>query len=197
MLFSMLFCGNFFGKVKVMHALNAIALIGLRGSGKTTLGKSLANKLGFTFFDLDIVFQEKMKQTIANFILTHTWEDFRKIETQILFSMPKNKVVLSCGGGVILKEENRQKLFSDYFTVFLNVPVDELVKRLEKNALKEQRPAFTNKSLYDEMQELYDNRIGFYQETAHLIETNFMQKEKQLEHIMDIFIQQLEKTKGE
>lgn len=176
-----------------MHALKSIALIGLRGSGKTTLGKSLANKLGFSFFDLDIVFQEKMEQTIADFILTHTWEDFREQEKQILFSMPKDNVVLSCGGGVILKQENREKLFSEYFTVFLDVPIDELVKRLEKNALKEQRPAFTKKTLQEEMQELYDNRIKFYQETAHLIETNFMQKEKQCDNIIYQFMQQLKK----
>ncbi len=179
-----------------MHALNSIALIGLRGSGKTTLGKSLANKLDLLFYDLDIVFQEKLGQTINNFILTHTWEDFREEEKEILFSMPKENVLLSCGGGVILKEENRKKLYSDYFTVFLDVPVNELVKRLEKQTLKEQRPAFTQKTLQEEMQDLYDKRINLYRETAHLVETNFIQQEKQIEHIMYEFLQQLGKAKG-
>lgn len=148
-----------------MDALKSIALIGLRGSGKTSLGKLLAEKLNFAFVDTDEIFAGKEKQSIAEFVAQNGWDAFRIREEQILLEISQNQTIISCGGGIILREANR-KFLKQVFTVFLDVPVKVLVERLNKDRNTAQRPAFTEKSLVDEMQELYDARRALYLETC-------------------------------
>lgn len=150
----------------MMNKMKSIALIGLRGSGKTSLGKLLAKELDFAFFDTDEVFVCQEKQSIAEYVVLNGWELFREKEEQILLQLPEEKTIISCGGGIILREKNRAFLKQAVFTVFLDVPANELVKRLEKDAKSEQRPAFTEKSLAEEMQELYTARKALYEETC-------------------------------
>lgn len=146
--------------------MKSIALIGLRGSGKTSLGKLLAKELDFAFYDTDEIFVCQEKQSIAEYVACNGWDNFREKEEQILLQLPEEKIIISCGGGIILREQNRLFLKQNVFTVFLDVPVNELVKRLEKDAKSEQRPAFTEKSLAEEMQELYTARKALYEETC-------------------------------
>ena len=145
-----------------MNALKSIALIGLRGSGKTSLGKLLSDTLAYAFCDTVEIFAEKEKQSIAEYVAQNGWNAFREKEEQILLKLPQNQAVISCGGGIILREANRKFLKQVVFTVFLDVPVDVLVTRLEKDMNMAQRPAFTEKSLAEEMQELYAVRRALY-----------------------------------
>lgn len=149
-----------------MHALESIALIGLRGSGKTSLGKRLAKELGFSFADTDEIIQNRLNQTVSAYVSENGWEAFRDREEEILLEMPENNAIISCGGGIVLRERNRELLKRSFFTVFLDIPVPELVRRLQKDTKPEQRPAFTDKSLAEEMQELYDKRIALYLEAC-------------------------------
>lgn len=154
-----------------MNDLKSIALIGLRGSGKTSLGKLLVRKLNdkalnFAFFDTDEIFTLQEKQSIATYVAQNGWDAFRCKEEQILLELPKEKAIISCGGGIILREKNRLFLKENIFTVFLDVPVDVLVIRLEKNMNTAQRPAFTEKSLAEEMQEVSLARREFYLDTC-------------------------------
>lgn len=162
-----------------MHALESLALIGLRGSGKTTLGKRLAKELGYAFFDTDEVFAAKLKQSIAEYVNDNGWDAFRDREEEILLEMPKSGAIISCGGGIVLREANRKLLKQEFFTVFLDVPVKELVSRLNRDRKAEQRPSLTGKNLFQEMQELYDARIGLYTETCafRLAEWEILEKE--------------------
>lgn len=165
-----------------MHALESLALIGLRGSGKTSLGKRLAKELDFVFFDTDEVFKNKQNQTIADYVAEHGWEAFRDREEEILLEMPTSKAIISCGGGIILRSVCRNFLKQNFFTVFLDVSVQELVRRLNKDSKPEQRPAFTGKSLEEEMRELYDARIALYNEACafRLCEWQDFEKEVQI-----------------
>lgn len=149
-----------------MNGLKSIALIGLRGSGKTSLGKLLAERLNFVFADTDEIFSRQEKQSIADFVAQNGWNAFRDKEERILLGLPQNQTVISCGGGIILHEANRKFLKQAVFTVFLDVPVDVLVTRLEKNMNTAQRPAFTEKSLAEEMQEVSLARREFYLDTC-------------------------------
>lgn len=165
-----------------MHALKSLALVGLRGSGKTSLGKRLAKDLGFVFFDTDEVFKNKQNQTIADYVAKNGWEAFRDREEEILSEMPKSGAVVSCGGGMVLRPANRGLLKQEFFTVFLDVAVSELVRRLSRDAKPEQRPAFTQKSLAEEMQELYAVRRELYLESCayHLTQWENFEKEMQI-----------------
>lgn len=167
-----------------MNTTKSIALIGLRGSGKTSLGTLLAQKLNFTFFDTDEIFVQQEKQSIAEYVARFGWECFRDKEEQILLRLPTENAVLSCGGGIILREKNRVFLKQFVFTVFLDIPVDELVKRLEKDAKKEQRPAFTAKSLAEEMQELYMTRKTFYEDTCQYKMTQYTDMASEMQLIL-------------
>lgn len=168
--------------MKVMHALESLALIGLRGSGKTSLGKRLAKELDFVFFDTDEVFKNKQNQTIAEYVAAYGWEAFRDREEEILLEMPASKAIISCGGGIILRPACRMLLKQKFFTVFLDVSVQELVRRLSKDSNPGQRPAFTEKSLEEEMRELYEARIALYRETCayRLCEWQDFEKEVQI-----------------
>lgn len=173
-----------------MPKMKSIALIGLRGSGKTSLGKLLARELDFAFWDTDDVFVCQEKQSIAEYVAAHGWESFREKEEQILLQMPAEKAVISCGGGIILREKNRLFLKQNVFTVYLDVPVKELVTRLEKDAKSAQRPAFTEKSLAGEMQELYAARKALYEETCQYRLTQYTDIEQEMQLILAQYMQE-------
>lgn len=162
-----------------MHALESLALIGLRGSGKTALGKRLAKELGYAFFDTDEVFKAKAGMSIAEYVAQNGWDAFRDREEEILLEMPRSGAIISCGGGVVLRESNRALLKREFFAVFLDVPVKELVRRLSLDRKSDQRPAFTDKSLADEMQELYEARLPLYLEacSCRLADWEIIEKE--------------------
>src|SRR5690606_9931096 len=88
-------------------SINNLLLTGMRGSGKTTIGKILAKKLSMNFIDMDEFIEEKQGSRIRDIVEKNGWEFFRKLETQACreLSQLKNTVIAS-GGGAILKEEN-------------------------------------------------------------------------------------------
>ncbi|THU89355.1 aldolase [Dendrothele bispora CBS 962.96] len=97
----------------------SIVLIGMRGVGKTTLGTIAAKALGWSFLDTDIIFEQRQRVSVAHFIHSRGWEDFRRIESEILHDvLPANSKgkVIACGGGIVEVERNRDllKRFREY-----------------------------------------------------------------------------------
>ena len=111
---------------------NKIALIGMPGSGKTTTGKLLAKNLNIDFYDTDSIFENNF-YSINDFFKKVGEEKFRLEEEKILKKITqKEKFIISTGGGIILKETNRNLLFnSDMFTVYLKTSPEELYKRTQ------------------------------------------------------------------
>lgn len=95
---------------------NSIVLIGMRGVGKTHCGRALAQSLSKTFIDMDTYFETTTQSTIPSYISQHGWESFRAIESEllqkVLITEHATNAVISCGGGVIESEQNRQLLKS-------------------------------------------------------------------------------------
>jgi shikimate kinase len=144
---------------------NIISLIGMTGVGKTTVGKTLAKKINFTFFDLDAIIAEKTGKSPTEIFSLHGEETFRQIETEELETIFKNhnkNFILSCGGGIILKEKNKLLLKENSFVVWLLRPVSEIVKN--ENILK--RPPVNND--INNYIKLFEQRKQLYAETCDL-----------------------------
>ncbi|EEB91042.1 hypothetical protein MPER_10669 [Moniliophthora perniciosa FA553] len=91
----------------------SIVLIGMRGVGKTTLGTIAAKALGWELVDTDQLIEKRFKVSIATFIETQGWDQFRKIESEILetsLRSHRTAAVIACGGGIVELRSNRQLL---------------------------------------------------------------------------------------
>ncbi len=124
--------------------LGLIFLIGFMGSGKTTLGRRLANRLGVDFMDLDHILEAQEGMTITQYFAQYGEESFRKLESAVLkqTSYPENAVV-STGGGLPCFFDNIQWINTHGQSVYIKLPAKTLAGRLEKE--KEKRPLLREK----------------------------------------------------
>ena len=110
-------------------------LIGYMGAGKTTVGKQLASKCGKQFADTDAMIVEKEKMSINDIFAKYGESHFRAIETNLLKEMMDSMsgYVISCGGGLPLKEENRAYLKRLGKVIYLKADESDIIKRLKND----------------------------------------------------------------
>jgi len=145
-----------------------VYLIGLPGSGKTTLGKKLSEKLGIPFYDLDYVIEEQTGQSISDFFSTEGETVFREMEKECLQEFLRmDRFVLATGGGTACFFDHAERMRAHGTLVFLNPPLAEISKRLKGEGISI-RPLFSNTETVDDvLLQLFEQRIGFYQK-AHI-----------------------------
>ncbi|MFC1599729.1 shikimate kinase [Patescibacteria group bacterium] len=145
-----------------------IILTGMRGSGKSTIGKLIAKKLRYRFVDTDDKIEKQEKMSISDMVKKKSWFYFRKKEKYVVRSISNKKdVVIATGGGVILDKENVKSLKKLGKIVFLKYDLDVLEERLKKS---HERPALTkHKSLKDELKEVWSKRKDKYLDTADMV----------------------------
>ena len=115
------------------------------GSGKTTTGKKLADRLNCSFIDLDLLIEKKEKRTISTIFSDEGEKNFRKIERRVLLEIVKtDNIVVACGGGTPCYSDNMLFMKEKGQTVYLEMPADALINRL-KNSYGE-RPLIKGKS---------------------------------------------------
>lgn len=146
-------------------------LTGMRGSGKSSIGKILAQKLKYRFIDTDIEIERQERLSIPDIVKRNDWFYFRKKEKYILRNYTKKKhVILATGGGVILDKDNRKKLSNNGKIIFLSCDIDTLEKRIKKSHY---RPPLTKKqSLHEELKHLWEKRKNIYESSADIIIDN-------------------------
>lgn len=147
-----------------------LALIGYRGTGKSTIGPRVAELCGVTAIDADLEIEKAEGRSIREIFADQGEARFRELETRMLETLVAGREhrVLSLGGGVILRDENRAMLKS-CFTVWLAAPLEVILKRLESDAQKSaQRPSLTGLSPSEEVARLLTERRPFYAECADL-----------------------------
>lgn len=137
-----------------------IAIVGHMGSGKSIIGSLLAKKINFRHIDSDKLIEKNTKNTINQIFNDDGESYFRKIEEDTIISLKKEKnIVLSLGGGSVLSKRVRNLLKSDYLTIFLDVKINTLVKRLQQST---KRPLLLGKDIHNKLIELDIVRRKFY-----------------------------------
>lgn len=152
------------------------------GSGKTTIGKQVAELLNYSFVDTDSLIEEKMTLTVADIFLKFGEKYFRKIEEVIVdellcvdkYKQSKNRprlplsknrprlpFVIATGGGIILSDFNRNKLVNMGFVVYLNATSSCLIQNLE--LAKDDRPLLSNVDKKDKIEQLLAERKSLYE----------------------------------
>lgn len=124
-------------------ANNTIILLGLAGSGKSTLGSELADKMDFSFIDLDHAIEEKTALTVQQIFEDQGESYFRKIESETLREVliRNHNLVLATGGGTPCYFDNMELMNDSGETIFLDVPIEKIAERLADSDL-ETRPLF-------------------------------------------------------
>lgn len=144
-----------------------IALVGLPGSGKTTVGRQLARRLGLAYFDSDHVIEQRLGCSIRTYFEHEGEERFRAVESAVLDELTqKVGAVISTGGGSVLRELNRQHLHERCQVVYLNSHPDELFRRLRHDV---NRPLLQVNDPLTRLRDLYAVRDPLYRATAHFI----------------------------
>ena len=141
-------------------------LIGMMGSGKSTVGKLLAKKLETPFLDLDHYIEVKNNKSINDIFKEKGENYFRQLETNALSEIKGSEIVVACGGGIILNHENRKKISSNGKVVFLKASISSLIKRLLSN---KDRPLLNDKNIENELIKIWNERKNYYNETAEII----------------------------
>jgi shikimate kinase len=143
-------------------------LIGYRGSGKTTVGKYVSEKLGMPWLDLDQSIELSIGEPIKEFFVSRGEEAFRDVESRVLeecSNLPSH--VLSLGGGAVLREDNRQVLVRSGWTVWLRCSTDVLAARLYKDQITgRSRPSLTGGDVVSEIEQVMRVREPIYRASA-------------------------------
>ena len=143
------------------------ALIGLPGSGKSTVGRQLARRLQLPFLDSDHVIERQLGCSIREYFEREGEERFRDVEESVIDQLTQNsQSVLSTGGGAVLRPANRQHLRDRGQVIYLNSSPDELFLRLRHDV---KRPLLQVADPLSRLRDLHALRDPLYRETAHFI----------------------------
>lgn len=141
-----------------------IILVGPMGSGKTTIGRLLAEELALPFKDIDHLVEEKTGASVSWIFDKEGEAGFRKREHQVLKeALQDSPAVIATGGGIVMNLENRQMLKRCNNVVFLYAPVDLQLKRTKKD---KSRPLLQNDDPKKVLTELMAIREPWYKEIA-------------------------------
>ena len=144
-----------------------ISLIGLPGSGKSTVGRQLSRRLQLPFFDSDQVIERKLGCSIREYFEREGEARFRDVEESVLDELTQHpQCVLSTGGGAVLRPANREHLRVRSQVVYLNSSPDELFRRLRHDI---NRPLLQVADPLSRLRDLHAVRDPLYRETARFI----------------------------
>ncbi len=166
--------------------MSNIVLIGLSGSGKSSVGKILAKKLNMAFVDTDDMVISLVNKSIEDIFAKDGEEVFRSYEAICAIEASENdNTVISTGGGIILREENMKVLSKNGIVFFLNRSPDEIFKTVTLD----NRPLVKNNK--EKLQALYLERINLYQKYAMHTISNSKSAKNAVAKIIEIYNESL------
>ena len=149
-----------------------IVLIGYRRTGKSTVGRLLAARLGRELVSTDAEIVKRAKRKIPEIVTQEGWEYFRNLESDICRELAsRDRLVIDTGGGAILRTQNVEALKKNGVVFWLTASVETITRRIGGN---NQRPSLSGtKSFVDEIQDVLRERTPKYQAAAdHTIATD-------------------------
>ena len=159
-----------------------VVLVGLPGSGKTSVGALLAAELGWSFADVDHRVEEASGQTIADLVAEKGWPLFRDVEQNVLVELlQRDRIVIATGGGVVDRADNRGAILRRARVVWLQAGIPVLLERLGGDPTR--RPLLASDP-EKRLTELSAARQGFYAELADAsVSTDRMEPEAVARHL--------------
>lgn len=161
---------------------SSIILIGMMGSGKTSVGKLLSEFLGYGFMDTDHAIEKAENNSISSIFETKGENYFRDLETNIISQIPLYDTIVATGGGLPVFNENMDTLLGMGVLIYLKANPEQILKRLENS---NNRPLFQNDMV--EFNELLKIRSKFYERAHHVIDVS----DKNLQEICNEIKQKL------
>lgn len=161
-----------------------VVLIGYRGTGKSTVAGILAGELGMEVVSTDGEIVRRAGTGIPEIVEARGWDGFRDLETEaVKAAAAEGGRILDCGGGAILREENRRALRQNGVVVWLRASVGAIADRIRTD---DQRPSLTGgKSFVDEIGEVLAEREPIYGEACHFsVETDGKKPEEVADEIL-------------
>lgn len=148
-----------------------IALIGLRGAGKSTLGKVLAKKIGWTFVELNKEIEAQNGLSVAEIIALYGQEGFRRMEQNALNQLlaQKEPMVLATGGGIVSEPLTFDLILSSFYTIWLKAEPEEHMGRVRKQG--DLRPMADDRSAMAELRNILVSREPLYARASATVDT--------------------------
>lgn len=147
--------------------MQGVALVGLPGSGKSTVGRQLARRLQLPFIDSDPVIERRLGCSIRAYFEREGEESFRDVEEAALDELTQAPAgVLSTGGGAVLRPGNRERLHTRMQVVYLHSAPEEVFRRLRHD---QNRPLLQVQDPLGRLRDLYAVRDPLYREAAHFV----------------------------
>lgn len=174
-----------------MNLKHNIILIGFMGSGKTSVGIHLAERLSYQFKDTDQLLEKRAGDTISRIFSVHGEEYFRNLETGLLKELVPilNKTVLSSGGGLPIRDQNSKLLKELGYVVFLKASKQTTLSRLKGDTT---RPLLQGEDLEKKVEKMLEIRTPIYEKAAHkVIATDGLTVEQVSQLIMENYLRQI------
>ena len=163
-----------------------IVLIGLMGSGKTTIGKKVAEKLNMKFVDTDELIVQKAKKSIKQIFADDGELFFRDLESEVIEEASRQEnIVISTGGGAVLREENIDNLKKNGILFHLFAPAEELFERIKDDT---ERPLINTESPIETLKIIQARREIFYNQADFKIITSEKTPDETADEIINLFV---------
>jgi len=152
-------------------SFSGIALIGLRGAGKSTLGKMLAKKIGWSFVELNKEIETQNGLSVAEIIALYGQEGFRRMEQAALTQLLARKelMVLATGGGIVSEPLTFDLILSSFYTIWLKAEPEEHMARVRGQG--DLRPMADNRSAMAELRTILRSREPLYARASAVVDT--------------------------
>ncbi len=161
-----------------------IILIGFMGTGKTVVGKSLAEQLGYTFVDTDTLIEEKAGKRISRIFAEDGEPAFRDIEAQVIAELPeRRRTVAATGGGAPLRPENMAAMKHAGLVICLTASAEEIYQRVKHDS---HRPLLAKGDLRKRIATLLDERKAAYAEADATIDTTSIAEDEVVDACIEL-----------
>lgn len=145
----------------------ALVLIGLSGSGKSTIGHSLSARLRMPLLDTDRLIEDRAGMLVAGIFARDGEDAFRALEEDAVRSACAGSNIVATGGGAVLRTANRRAMRRANLVIWLDLPLAVLAQRLASHAGDEERPLLRG-DVFDRLHTLWEDRRPLYAQAAHV-----------------------------